>query len=91
MQDKTYNGWKNYETWNVNLWLNNDEGLYNQFSKIIKDLKSKNYSYPLEKYVRDEVESMVLDEFESNGKFGDLDSRDELNAVDFEEIAKNNI
>jgi hypothetical protein len=24
-----YNGWKNYETWNVALWLGNDEGLYN--------------------------------------------------------------
>lgn len=25
----TYNGWTNYPTWAVNLWLGNDEGLYN--------------------------------------------------------------
>ena len=27
--DSSYNGWTNYETWVVNLWLGNDEGSYN--------------------------------------------------------------
>ena len=26
--EQTYNGWTNYETWNVALWLQNDPGLY---------------------------------------------------------------
>jgi hypothetical protein len=30
MGEDTYNGWKNYPTWAVNLWLSNDEGLYNE-------------------------------------------------------------
>ena len=29
MGEDGYNGWKNRETWNVALWIGNDEGLYN--------------------------------------------------------------
>jgi len=28
-EETMYNGWKNRQTWNVALWLGNDEGLYN--------------------------------------------------------------
>jgi hypothetical protein len=27
-EDTTFNGWKNYETWNVTVWIGNDYGLY---------------------------------------------------------------
>ena len=33
--DISYNGWQNYETWNVALWLQNDESLYNISQKVV--------------------------------------------------------
>lgn len=40
-----YNGYKNYVTWNVSLWIMNDEGLYNlakkcgNYKKLIEVLR----------------------------------------------------
>ena len=30
-----YNGWSNYETWCVNLWMTGDQGYYEQLCEII--------------------------------------------------------
>lgn len=43
--DKKYNGWKNYETWCVKLWIDNEEGSYNywreQARRAVWDLPEK--------------------------------------------------
>jgi hypothetical protein len=35
--DKKYNGWANYETWNVALWIDNDQGSYSQRCEMAQD------------------------------------------------------
>jgi protocatechuate 3,4-dioxygenase beta subunit len=37
----SYNGHKNYNHWNVSLWLNNDEGLYRQAKQCIKATRTR--------------------------------------------------
>ena len=32
-EDKTYNGWTNYETWVLNMWMSNDEGSWDYWLK----------------------------------------------------------
>lgn len=36
--DKTYNGWTNYETWNVNLWMTNDQGSQEWATQLATDI-----------------------------------------------------
>lgn len=62
MQEQRYNGWANYPTWCVNLWLSNDQGLYEQTRKLVEscaghsdDLGRVCVSDVLKSFVRDEL------------------------------------
>lgn len=35
--DKTYNGWTSYETWNVKLWIDNEQGTYEYWREAAQD------------------------------------------------------
>lgn len=71
--NETYSGWPNWETWNVNLWLNNDEVMYKHY-QVLDSAK--------------ELETYVRSKFASEGKLGDLDQASELDKVDFKEIVR---
>ena len=38
MSDQKYNGWTNYETWNWNLWMDNDQGSQEYWSEIAQEI-----------------------------------------------------
>ncbi len=41
-KDTTYEGWKNWETWNVVLWIDNEYPLYQQKVKFLNLIKRRN-------------------------------------------------
>lgn len=94
-ETKTYNGWSNYETWVVNLWIDNEEGSYRYWTDIAFDISSpdspeyiadpNHRAYSLAQRLKDEHEDAMP---ELQGVWADL-----LNAAfqetDWHEIAAN--
>ena len=39
-----YNGHKNYNHWNVSLWINNDEGLYNLARDAVRRTRTREHA-----------------------------------------------
>ena len=62
MSDNDYNGWKNFETWNVNLWIQNDEGLYGFVRDGLEDLLD-NHGNDWENVSLTELKELVQDAF----------------------------
>ncbi len=50
MEDTSYNGWSNYETWNASLWMGNDEFLYNTAKACVRYCET--FDTPYDAFVR---------------------------------------
>jgi hypothetical protein len=92
MNDKSYNGWSNYETWAVNLWLDNSEGdqeLLREFAEqCIRDAEldgsdRDHAAYECSRMIREYVEESMP---ELDGMFSDL-LQSALSEVNWLEIA----
>jgi hypothetical protein len=70
-----YNGWSNYDTWLVNLWLMNDEHNYNSFRRLDED----------------EVNEMTLTDLEEWFYYGDDIDFDVVNINEIRESIIENL
>lgn len=50
--EKSYNGWKNYETWCVNLWLTNNQHDYENVYAAAQDIDEDYDVWDLSKYIK---------------------------------------
>ena len=98
MADTTYNGWTNYETWLVNLWMDNEQGSQEYFLEQAQERYDA--AKPTQYSTTEEVARFVfadwLKEFheenrpELPGVYGDL-LGGALSAVNWDEIARHYI
>lgn len=75
---ETYNGWSNRATWNVSLWLSNDEPLYREVNRLAEHAPDA------------DTLAIVLTTFCAGiWPKGVTPDGDRLDACDFDEVARN--
>ena len=89
-----YNGWSNYETWNVKLWIDNDQGSYNYWNERAREAykaakpeygftRTERATIDLAEWLKDEINENAP---EVEGTYADLLGA-ALSSVDWHEIA----
>ena len=98
MTEKGYNGWTNYETWCVSLWLNNDQGTQERCEEMAQeawnDAEAGSYLTRLEVatralagILRDEQVEIADDLVGTSSMFSDLLTA-AMGEVNWDEVAK---
>lgn len=90
-EERKYNGWKNYETWNCALWLDNDEGSQETLINIIIDNQDSDFDAWISE-AADAIENFIEEytpEMHASMYADMLGSA--INKIDFYEIARTNI
>ena len=84
MDDTTYNGWTNYETWAVNLWLSNDQGSYEYWNEVATEADNK---HDLADILESQHYECYNDPDNTYGLKDDISKKD-LKQVDWDEVAQ---
>lgn len=93
-----YNGWANYETWNVALWLHNEQGTADDLQELARTARddypedaAANLAESIESYVTSDLPEMLgFDLDAAPMMFGDM-LQAALDSVDWYEIAENEL
>jgi hypothetical protein len=85
MNEKEYNGYTNYETWLVNLWIDNDEGLSEMITDITRSNRSELHN------IADSIKELIEEGIpEVTGLYADLMNA-AISEVNWHEIAENHL
>ena len=88
MADEGYQGYTNYETWAVNLWIDNDQGLHEMVMEWTEEVAGEeNPEYELARMIRDFVEEYNPLADEEASMYSDLLSS-AISSVNWMEIAE---
>ena len=77
MNDDGYSGWKNWETWQIMLWLDNEEGSYNAYRAFARATSYSVTPSGAESFVKELMPEGTPD----------FDDASDYDVVDWDEIA----